>query len=308
MILLRNMNRLVERYGPIYNFARSVTAKLIPAEQRPVVRRKLYDLEDFARFEVPHLLYYGKRDMFEHAYFEANAACNWNKCWYCPQTTDRRASGQMSDQVFESMLSQLQKLGRRGFKGVLGPVFFNEPTMLGERLAEMMGEAHKRLPLAWLQINTNGITLTPNYTQKLLDAGVNQIIVTKHDGAPTKNLDQVLAAMPEEQERGRIIVRTLDEIKLWNRAGLVNVPQNKVLHLERCRMASNQLTLDWRGNVIFCCNDYKTRHVEGNITKRSIKEIWEDPIFVARREQARRGLYTLALCRSCMGIDRSTTI
>lgn len=298
---------MLERYGLVYNTARRAVGSLIPKENRAEVRRKLYDIEDLFRFGLSNLEYYGTRDIFGHVYFESNKACNWNKCMdYCPQPYFPRRDGEMSQDVFKTMISQLSSFGRRGFRGIIGPVFFNEPTMLGDRLVDMMDAIRKNLPLCWIQLNTNGIILTPEFARNLLDVGVSQIIITKHKGVPTKNIERVQNRLYQEINKGKIVIRTLDNIKLWNRGGMVNIPSDRVLHTERCRMASNQLTIDYQGNVIFCCNNYTTSYKEGNIMEKEIKEIWKNPGFVARRDQARRGEYTLDLCKKCMGVDRAS--
>lgn len=287
---------MLERDGLIFNVARSLT----PTEYRPTARRLSYDLQDFVKKGIPNLYHYGTPDMFERACFESNAGCNFNKCWYCPQSVDQKENHLMSDEVFEKMVTQLSKIGWQGFQGMFAPVFFGEPTMLGDKLVDMMDFARMRLPRAQLHVFTNGILLTPDLYDKLIKVGVDKIIITRHPGASTRNIDRLRnSANPQEYDE-KVWDRTLDNIKLWKR-GPITIPPDRVLHLERCPMAAEQLTVDWKGNILFCCNDYYGSYQHGNIMERNILSIWKDPEFAKLRGEVRKGFYTLALCKNCMG-------
>ena len=287
---------MLERDGLIFNVARSLT----PTGYRPTARRLSYDLQDFVKKGIPNLYHYGTPDMFERACFESNAGCNFNKCWYCPQSVDQKENHLMSDEVFEKMVMQLSKIGWQGFRGMFAPVFFGEPTMLGDKLVDMMDFARMRLPRAQLHVFTNGILLTTDLYDKLIKVGVDKIIITRHPGASTKNIDRLWNSANPQEYNEKVWDRTLDDIKLWKR-GPITIPPDRVLHLERCPMAAEQLTVDWKGNILFCCNDYYGSHQHGNIMERDILSIWKDPEFAKLRGEVRKGLYTLALCKNCMG-------
>lgn len=288
---------MLERGSLIFNAARILT----PKEHRPAVRRLSYDVQDFVRKGVRNLVYYGTPDMFERACFESDTGCNFNRCWYCPQSIDPKGNDVMSDEVYQTMVEQLSKIGWQGFRGMFAPVFFGEPTMLGSKLVDMMDFARQRLPHAKIHIFTNGILLTPQLYTDLVRVGVDKIIVTRHQGASTRNIERLRAQASPQQLKRIVWDRNSDEItKLWNRGGSVTIPADRVLHLERCPMAAEQLTVDQKGNVLFCCNDYYARNQHGNIMERDIKTIWEDREFTKLRNGVRRGIYALALCRKCM--------
>lgn len=281
----------------LYDIAR----QLVPKEHRPVIRRKIYDLQDLVGFGIPNLILYGKFDMFQWVNFELNGNCNWNKCWYCPNSVTAGRKGIMSDEIFNTMITQLSEIGRTGFQGTMTPTFFGEPTIYGERLAEQVQLTRKRLPRTNILIQTNGILLTKDLYESLVMAGVDRFIITRHPDAPTNNLDRLLANLTDQEKKRRIIDRTLDDIKLWDRQPYIKIPPDRVLHLERCPIPSKQLTIAFNGDVLFCCSNFDANPVFGNIMDRSVSEIWEDKKLKTERDNTRRGIFPLPSCKVCMG-------
>lgn len=278
---------------------RDIARRFVPKEHRPAVRRKLYDLQDLVDFGVTNLFRYGRTDMFQRVNFELNGACNYNKCWYCLNSVVDGRDGKMSDEIFNTMVLQLSEIGRAGFGGIINPSFFGEPTAYGQDLAEKMAEIKEYLPKSTIWFHTNGILLTPDLYRDLFRAGVNHFIVTNHPGAPTENIKRLRDELSDEEKR-RMTDRTLDHLKLWNRPPYIVIPPQRVLHLERCQMPSTQLTIVQNGDVLLCFQDFDTQHIYGNITQESIPDIWEKENYKQERENIRKGIYTLALCKQCM--------
>ncbi len=286
---------MLERDGFIFNIARSLT----PKEHRATVRRLSYDLQDFVRVGIPNLLRYGEIDMFQRVNFELNGDCNFNKCWYCPNSVTSGRNGTMSDEVFNVMIEQLSKIGQADFRGVINPSFYGEPTAYKGDLVEKIAEIKRRLPHSLIWFHTNGILLTPDLFQGLSQVGVDRFIITRHPGAPTGNLDKLRTRITKQQEK-RVVDRTLDDIKLWNRPPHIKIPPERVLHLERCQMAATQLTIAQNGDVLLCFQDFGANYAYGNILEDSISNIWKYEKFKWERENIRKGVYALALCRQCM--------
>lgn len=57
----------------------------------------------------------------------------------------------------------------------------------------------------------------------------------------------------------------------------------------------------WNGDVVLCCVDWERRHVFGNITDTSLRDIWNSPAYRAYRGRMRRGDVEGTLCESCQG-------
>lgn len=287
---------MFERDSLAFKTARQLVSK----KYRPAARRALYDLQDLLSFSISNLYHYGELDMFQQVCFESNTACNYNKCPYCPNSVVTRGNHEMSDGVYQAMVSQLSGVGH-GFRGMFAPVFFNEPTMMGSRLADMMAYARRHIPHAKIQIYTNGILLTKGFYDSLVKAGVDKFLITRHPGAPTENVDYLLSELPDHEIKERIIYRTLDGVKLWQRPP-IEIPEDRVLRLERCPMPSSQLTIDYRGDVIFCCNhpNNPDEISLGNIMTAYIPTIWRNKAFKRFREDVRRGIFTLDICQSCV--------
>ena len=80
--------------------------------------------------------------------------------------------------------------------------------------------------------------------------------------------------------------KTLDDMHLYNRGGLLAV--NSQPPPPRCLDADNPLAINYRGDVVLCCNDYLGAGVLGNLQHESLHEVWTKPEFVRLRRQLRR--------------------
>ena len=58
--------------------------------------------------------------------------------------------------------------------------------------------------------------------------------------------------------------------------------------------------IDVEGNVVLCCNDYKGKHILGNVMERNIYDIWQDPNNVWLRNKIYRGSLDLQICQDCV--------
>lgn len=278
------------------------TAKrLVPKGLRPAVLRSAQDLQDAVGLAVPNLLLYGQPDMFSQLDFELNGPCNL-RCWYCPNSVAKMRTGQMSDEVFGVMVDQLSTIGRGGYAGVINPAFYGEPTVYRGDLVGRMAEMKDRLPRAKVWLHTNGVRLTTELFRDLYSVGVDRFIITSHPGASTKSIDRLRSELTSV-EKEKVFDRTLDSTRLWNRPPHIKIPPERVLHLERCRMAATHLVIDQTGKALFCFQDFEAQNVYGDIMKSDIKTIWNSERYKRDRDNARHGLYTLAICRQCMDLD-----
>ena len=59
------------------------------------------------------------------------------------------------------------------------------------------------------------------------------------------------------------------------------------------------INVDVEGNIIMCCQDYESKVKFGNVLKRPIKEIMNDPKFKQIREKHLKGDFSSDVCKTC---------
>lgn len=64
-----------------------------------------------------------------------------------------------------------------------------------------------------------------------------------------------------------------------NRGGSLDISNVMTHDEDNCNLV-NQLTFDYVGDAILCCNDYFSSVKFGNINLKSISEIWNNPEYV----------------------------
>jgi len=66
-----------------------------------------------------------------------------------------------------------------------------------------------------------------------------------------------------------------------------------------CDWPWKRMVVAWNGDVLSCCYDYDAKYVLGNVTRQSLREIWNgEPIQALRREFS-SGCVTNSLCTNC---------
>jgi MoaA/NifB/PqqE/SkfB family radical SAM enzyme len=170
-----------------------------------------------------------------------------------------------------------------------------------------MHYAHVRLPKATLTIFTNGDFLTPTLLDKLYAAGVRDYNITVHsadDPSLTDSVHRVMQLKKHAKDQNKDISLGYEvgsQMPLGNRGGLVEVERDRRQPSvpPPCLWAHNPVTINYRGDVIICCNDYLGKVVFGNLCCESLEDIWSKSEFVKIRRQLERGVYTLDICKKC---------
>jgi len=86
---------------------------------------------------------------------------------------------------------------------------------------------------------------------------------------------------------------------LLNRGGLVaSSPESK---LQTCSIPRDCAVIDYRGNVVLCCNDYHGSVTFGNVLNESLMTIWNKKRYRVLRRRRRRGVFDLDICKKCTG-------
>ena len=102
---------------------------------------------------------------------EVTATCNL-KCIMCPQKSITREKGEMSFSIFKIIADEVAKENpsTRIWLAIMG-----EPLLLGEKLINMV-EYAKNSGIKSVNLNTNGLLLTPDISDRLIDIELDYVI------------------------------------------------------------------------------------------------------------------------------------
>lgn len=271
------------------NYLFVVNERLIPKARRAAARQA-FERGDYYWSRVTR-----GQDVFTQIEIETNTDCN-RKCRICPRHKHERESGLMPDALYSELLDQLASMK---FRGRISPVFYNEP-MLDPRLPRLMAEAKAKLPRSTIVVFTNGSLLTKQNIEEMVGAGVDTLFVSQYEGNLRADAAPYAEAVRDLSPavRRKVWYRTLgDEDFLSSSGGLVRV--QKPVTKSRCMQASLSCVVDFRGDVVLCCNDYNGKHTFGNIGKEHVLDIWNKPHFVKLRKELRHGDFQLEICKTC---------
>lgn len=214
---------------------------------------------------------------------EVNTRCN-RRCSYCPSglLQYRSAERRMNAVLYDRLLQQFAEIG---FCGRLSLHHFNEP-LLRKDLEVLVRKAREALPRAFLVIYTNGDLLDDARYHRLMDAGVDRFLVTRHDYSP-------FPTRPFQE------VQTPKDFPHSSRGGTV-APVFGPLCLP-CFAPDEMLIVGHDGRVVLCHEDAKKLFVLGDLSTQSLAEVWQSPRLRALRAALRAGDRSAVggVCTSC---------
>jgi len=200
--------------------------------------------------------------------------------------------GGMSSKMFFGIVDELHDIGHRGCRYQIGLHMYNEP-LADVRLTEFVRYTRGKFPNAGIYIHTNGDLLTPELFSDLLDAGLTRMRINQYDGATSKHV----TAITDGVERSIARVKSFRRQSICNRAGALRKIGKPFVRM--CKKA-HQCVINWRGDLILCCNDYFGKISPGNVTDKSVLELWNDPMLQHYRDELANGCRAkLPLCREC---------
>jgi GTP 3',8-cyclase len=250
-----------------------------------------------------YVLKYKNMDMFNDVNIETTTLCN-RRCDYCPNSIYDRSLKQneklMSEAVFTKIIDDLKKIK---FCGRLSPHLFGEP-LLDKRMVKLMKYAHDNLPKTKLVIYTNGDLLSNKLLEDLYKAGVKNYVVALHGNGLENEANSLRICNIKKQIHKSMKSIKIDLIKfhknmyLSNRGGLVK--GHKVTDTMLCQYANNPLVINYKGDVLLCCNDYFGKVVFGNIENESLLTIWNKEGFKKIRKEVKKKIFKLDICKTCI--------
>jgi len=173
-----------------------------------------------------------------------------------------------------------------GFRGTLRPYSMNEPFM-DKRMMDIVKLAKERVPKARIVFNTNGDLLTLDMLQELLDMGV-KVRVSAYDKKTVEKFSEQGVTVTD-------LVLPKEKIRemYHNRSGNVEAMNEQPIE-GMCSMPFIQMIVRYNGDVVLCCNDYRSDVVMGSVKDDRLLDIWNNEKFAEYRHE-------LGMCRrSCL--------
>lgn len=258
--------------------------------------------------------------IFNSVFFEVRSRCN-GACTFCAASVqnENRPDLSMSFNLYKKVIDDLARIG---YSGRISYHINNDP-LLFKPLPEFIGYARHRLPKSWIQILTNGRSLTPEKADRIIAAGLNELSINvyghdKNAPLPQAILDIRYNVLPKYFDGSNILSgfgpsldgrnifrfsvfrRLIDEV-LETRGG---TSPNKPLKSDQprgfCSYPFEQLNINALGQVSKCCCDFFFADPMGDLAKGSVMDIWNGTKF---REVRRRLIdgdrEALETCRNC---------
>jgi radical SAM protein with 4Fe4S-binding SPASM domain len=234
-----------------------------------------------------------KRIGFSYVCVETYAFCN-RKCHFCfnHERFPKRERGIMSEETFIKIISQLSEIN---FCGSLAPVLYGEP-LLDKRLPRLMKYYNKNIRYSHISIYTNGDMLNEEIFRNLIDNGVQYFLVTNYDNLLKPELNFLKQKYPFH-----IKLRNERDLIKIDRAG--KIFQRNIQLNSPCLRPSREMVINWKGDILLCCQDFYGEYVMGNVHENSLLEIWNNEKFVEYRSKLSMGQRSvIPICKYCEGL------
>ena len=221
-------------------------------------------------------------EFFSVVEIETTTYCN-RKCTYCPNSISDRGDIKnirlMEESLFRKIIDELAEIR---FNGRLSPHFYGEP-LTDKRLPILLSYARNKLPEAKIVIYTNGDLLNEDTYNELKKAGVDLFHVSNPVGLNINKKD--------------IKVYNLTKEELYNRGALLDIPKKKA---SCCLLPYNNLVINYRGDIVLCCNDFYSTKTFGNLKEESLIDIWNKKEYKLIRNELKEGILILDICKGCI--------
>ena len=227
--------------------------------------------------------------------------CN-RSCVFCPKSDPAIAPDtyqKMNMVLIKKLTSDLKKINYKGSVVLCG---YGEPMLHKDiyKICKKLSEA------SFVEIVTNGDTLSSKVIKKLYGSNVNKLLISLYDGPFQK---KKFEKMTEEAKVPKNFViqrdRWYDEkkdfgLKLTNRTGTINIgKQDDIKTFSHCFYPSYSVLIDWNGDVFLCSQDWQRRRTMGNIMQQTLFEVWTGNVISKYRKNLLLGKRCNSPCTEC---------
>ena len=227
--------------------------------------------------------------------------CN-RKCSFCPKVDPKIAPDtyqRMSLSLIDKLCNELREIEYKGSVVLCGygePMLHKEVNIICKKLSKV----------SFVEVVTNGDTLSPKAIKNLYANNVNKLLISMYDG---KHQIEKFNKMIEKAGVPKDFVILRDRwydsskdfgLKLTNRTGTINIGiQEKVGTFTKCFYPSYQFLIDWNGDIFLCPQDWQRRVTMGNMMQEHIFDIWDGRIMKKYRKDLINGKRVNSPCTSC---------
>ena len=266
--------------------------------------------------------------LFTRIQIQTVSWCN-RSCVFCPSGKFPVDKVFMPAEIYHRIINQLQAIN---YAGRISPYLMNE-SLLDKRLPELLAYTRAHCPESWIAINTNGDALSEALLDRLFDAGLNSLDVNAYD-SPAQHTKHVELATRFTAWRRDITFRTgysnpffqgdniprhtkllnCRDMSFWeprflaktatpdmqNRSG--NIPGARQVTAPLplgCQRPSQQMYVNYRGEAILCCNDWRSEVIMGDTAQATLAEIWVNDKYQRYRHSLQQKNRAMPLCDTC---------
>lgn len=271
--------------------------------------------------------------LFNMLSLETNALCN-RSCVFCPNHKHERPDEFMDDAIIDKVISELSGIG---WRGSMNTFMYNEPTR-DPRLLEIARKV-SNLTKATFMVSTNGDYLRgPESLSALFDSGVRMVHVNiysewdldevKRDRGITaarrryEQIDGWISELGLERTRSiygtaprgarRIFLEAKfgasptdtkigEKFEIQNRSGNIGwmMPALREPMSKMCVRPFRNMNVNWRGDVLLCCNDYRGSLSFGNLRDVTLVDAWNSEKMNIYRLYLQNKRRDTPLCSTC---------
>jgi len=270
-----------------------VIREVYKLSEKKEVRLKLRSIMYMAkRMHIRLIEYKSKMEIgkvFKSIQIQTTTKCTRNCAW-CPN--DKLEQGEMSLRNYEIIMENL--LGIE-YEGRIHPYLMAEP-FCDERIFDFITTTRSFFPENIIFLYTNG---------DLLDEGVVKKLVEKPlelDGMAVSVYDEKNEWLPKAAcmypEFLHFMIKEDIAPSMYNRAGHVSVPCSEPR--KKCDFLFDKMYINFKGEALLCCSDYKFEVVMGDALNESLKDIWEGKKYESYRKAHKEGRgREMPLCNKC---------
>lgn len=225
--------------------------------------------------------------------------CN-GECPFCPvnRNVEKRPYQRMTDNLFEQIINELST---ERYNGQLA-LFSNNEPLLDTRILEFAKYARSKLPNAYIYIFTNGTLINTENVLGLVEY-LDEIVIDNYNDKlelndNVKKIDEMCREDDILNEKIKIHLRKINEV-LNTRGGSSPNATQKWKRKGGCFLPFGQMVIRPDGKISLCCNDALGEKTLGDLSKNTIKEIWNGEEYRKVRQEVLHDIEKIDLCRYC---------